>query len=273
MGARKRTWFRIAVQANDVAAGIDSTIVQRDRRRGRQIDRREVAVVEQKDMVRLVGPGIAAHDLPDSVYLPGIGSDSARNINRGELAPRPHKTMHIPIISRAGHDNGGAETSHDVAIAVNPERVREQGARGIYRREYMPAEQESMPDPGRICWKAIGAHDLAPGVYPCCDSEDRARKINRHELPPRGPQKTVGVTVRGTYVPSDNIPGRVDIHGKSGRRIGNVNRGETPFVGISSSLYVDAQHKAKTKEEQSQLPLHFHPLVQKLTDISVFGRA
>src|SRR5215831_11755960 len=103
----------ISVSPRDVAARVDSTIVDSDS--DGEIDRSEFALPEQKDMVFTVGARVSPHDLPARRGLPCMGCESVWDINQTKFAFTQQKATRAKVAWR-----GRAITSHDVAPRVNP---------------------------------------------------------------------------------------------------------------------------------------------------------
>src|SRR5262245_29852357 len=113
-------------------------------------------------------------------HLPRVGSESARNIERRELAFRIQEAMHVNRISTAREHC--AIASDDVAVHANPQHIGEERADRIDLCELASAQHESAPRPGGVSCKAELAHDVAAGVYPCSHCEVGAWVVNRNRL-------------------------------------------------------------------------------------------
>ena len=125
-------------------------------------------------MEHAVSTLVPSHDVAFRVDRSGPGKDSARDINRAELAPAQQIAMATAGINIP---------SDNVAARVDPQRVGEGSgsAREIKRSELAPAQQIAM---GHTV--GVRSHDVAARVDPASVGEDDegTREINHSEIAP-----------------------------------------------------------------------------------------
>lgn len=83
----------------------------------------------------VVSTHIDAQDLPARVDLPRMGVKGAGKINRGKFTLAQQKAVEVSVVPTRITRQGGAVTSRDVALSIDPQRVGEDGTGNIYRNE------------------------------------------------------------------------------------------------------------------------------------------